>query len=126
MSKPTFTFATEEFLKPQVINCILSNILKITVYNLLDTIVNSQNVTVIADAGLMEPEKGKVTLNNFKTNDNTAIRITVLPNSLDLAPKRNQLISLDNSYVVITPEIDSIAVAGSSGTITYTTTSRFK
>ena len=126
MSKPTFTFATEEFLKPQVINCILSNILKITVYNLLDTIVNSQNVTVIADAGLMEPEKGKVTLNNFKTNDNTAIRITVLPNSLDLAPKRNQLISIDNSYVVITPEIDSIAVAGSSGTITYTTTSRFK
>ena len=89
-------------------------------------VVNSQNVTVIADAGLMEPEKGKVTLNNFKTNDNTAIRITVLPNSLDLAPKRNQLISIDNSYVVITPEIDSIAVAGSSGTITYTTTSRFK
>jgi len=45
MSKPTFTFATEEFLKPQVINCILSNILNITDYNLLDIIVNTRNVT---------------------------------------------------------------------------------
>ena len=89
-------------------------------------VVDSQNVTVIADAGLMEPALGKVTLNNFKPNNNTAIRITVLPNSLDLAPKRNQLISIDNSYVQITPEIDTIAVAGSSGSITYTTTSRFK
>ena len=89
-------------------------------------VVNSQNVTVIADAGLMEPTLGKVTLNNFKTNNNTAIRVTVLPNSLDLAPKRNQLISIDNTYVSITPEIDTIAVAGSSGSITYTTTSRFK
>ena len=89
-------------------------------------VVDSQNVTVIADAGLMEPALGKVTLNNFKTNNNTAIRVTVLPNSLDLAPKRNQLISIDNSYVQITPEIDTIAVAGSSGSITYTTTSRFK
>ena len=89
-------------------------------------VVDSQNVTVIADAGLMEPALGKVTLNNFKTNNNTAIRVTVLPNSLDLAPKRNQLISIDNTYVNITPEIDTIAVAGSSGSITYTTTSRFK
>jgi len=89
-------------------------------------VVDSQNVTVIADAGLMEPALGKVTLNNFKPNNNTAIRVTVLPNSLDLAPKRNQLISIDNSYVQITPEIDTIAVAGSSGSITYTTTSRFK
>ena len=89
-------------------------------------VVDSANVTVIADAGLMEPTLGKVTLNNFKTNNNTAIRVTVLPNSLDLAPKRNQLISIDNSFVQITPEIDTIAVAGSSGSITYTTTSRFK
>jgi hypothetical protein len=89
-------------------------------------VVNSQNVTVIADAGLMEPTLGKVTLNNFKTNNNTAIRVTVLPNSLDLAPKRNQLITIDNTFVQINPEIDTIAVAGSSGSITYTTTSRFK
>ena len=89
-------------------------------------IVNSENVTVIADAGLMEPTLGKVTLNNFKPNDATVIRVTATPNSLDLAPKRNQLISIDNGFVQITPEVDSIAVAGSSGSITYTTTSRLK
>ena len=56
----------------------------------------------------------------------TAIRITVVPDSLDLAPKRNQLINIENDQVVITPEIDTIATGGSSGTINYTTTSRLK
>ena len=68
----------------------------------------------------------KVTLNNFTPNNTNVIRVTVTPNSLDLAPKRDQLISIDNTYVNITPEIDTIATAGSSGSINYTTTSRFK
>jgi hypothetical protein len=89
-------------------------------------VVNQQNVTVISDAGLIEPELGKITLNNFRPNDTTKIRITLIPNSLDLAPKRDQLISIDNAFVTITPQIDTIAVAGSSGSITYTTTPRFK
>ena len=89
-------------------------------------VVSQQNVTVISDAGLIEPELGKITLNNFRPNDTTKIRITLIPNSLDLAPKRDQLISIDNSFVTITPQIDTIAVAGSSGSITYTTTPRFK
>jgi hypothetical protein len=89
-------------------------------------VVNNQNVTVINDTGLIQPNLGKITLNNFRPNNTTPIRITLLPNSLDLAPKRDQLISIDNSFVTITPQIDTIAVAGSSGSITYTTTSRFK
>ena len=89
-------------------------------------VVDNANVTVIADAGLMQPSLGKVTLNNFTPSSTSAIKVTVLPNSLDLAPKRNQLITIDNSFVVIVPEIDTIAVAGSSGSITYSTTSRFK
>jgi len=89
-------------------------------------VVNSINVTVVADAGLIDVLKGTVTLNNFRPDATTAIKITVLPNSLDLAPKRDQLISIDNNSVVITPEIDTIAVAGSAGSITYNTTSRFK
>jgi len=89
-------------------------------------VVSQQNVTVISDAGLIEPELGKITLNNFRPNDTTKIRITLIPNSLDLAPKRDQLISIDNAFVTITPQIDTIAVAGSSGSITYTTTPRFK
>jgi len=89
-------------------------------------IVNQENVIVINDAGLLEPELGKLTLNNFRPNNTNQIKITVLPNSLDLAPKRNQLISIDNNFVTIVPDIDTIAVAGSSGSITYNTTPRFK
>ena len=89
-------------------------------------VVNGQNVTVISDAGLIEPTLGKITLNNFRPNNTNRIKLIIVPDSLDLAPKRDQLISIDNSFVTITPEIDTIAVAGSSGSITYTTTSRFK
>ena len=95
---------------------------KVIVYK----VVNNQNVTVINDAGLIDVIKGKVTLNNFRPDTTTAIRITVVPDSLDLAPKRNQLINIENDQVVITPEIDTIATGGSSGTINYTTTSRLK
>jgi len=89
-------------------------------------VVSGTNVTVISDAGLLEPALGKLTLYNFRPNNTNRIRLTIIPNSLDLAPKRDQLISIDNAFVTITPEIDTIAVAGSSGSITYTTTSRFK
>src|SRR6056300_703078 len=89
-------------------------------------VVNNTNVTVISQAGLIDVLKGTVTLNNFRPDTTNAIKITILPNSLDLAPKRDQLISIDNNSVVITPEIDTIAVAGSAGSITYNTTSRFK
>ena len=89
-------------------------------------VVNNTNVTEIADAGIIDVLKGTVTLNSFRPDTTDVIKITILPNSLDLAPKRDQLISIDNNSVVITPEIDTIAVAGSAGSITYNTTSRFK
>ena len=89
-------------------------------------VVNQQNVTVISDAGEIDVDNGKITLNKFRPDTTAAIKITVIPNSLDLAPKRDQLISIDNSFVVINPEIDTIATAGSAGSINYTTTSRFK
>jgi len=88
--------------------------------------VSGSNTTVIADAGLINVEKGTITLNSFVPDSATSIRITVIPNSLDLAPKRDQLLSIENSRVTITPEVDSISVSGSAGSITYTTTPRLK
>ena len=95
---------------------------KVIVYK----IVQGQNVTVINDAGLIEVDLGKITLNRFRPDDSTPIKIIVIPNSLDLAPKRNQLISIDTLSVNITPQIDTIALSGSSGTVNYTTTSRLR
>ena len=89
-------------------------------------VVNNINVIVAPNAGEIDVTKGTMILNNFRPDTTAAIKITVLPNSLDLAPKRDQLISINNNSVVITPEVDTIAVAGSAGSITYNTTSRFK
>ena len=88
--------------------------------------VAGENVTVINDAGLINIIKGTLKLNNFQPDNTDTIRLTLTPNSLDLAPKRDQLLSIDDLRVVITPEIDTIAVSGSTGSINYTTTSRFK
>ena len=89
-------------------------------------IVSGANVTVIANAGEIDVDNGKITLNSFTPDAATTIRLTVIPNSLDLAPKRDQLLSIDNTRVTITPEIDTISVSGSSGSISYSTTPRLK
>jgi hypothetical protein len=89
-------------------------------------VVGDTNVTVIDDAGTIEPAEGTLTINNYKPDNLTSIRITVTPDSLDIAPKRDQLLKIDTSRTTMTAEEDSIALSGSSGTIDYTTTSRLR
>lgn len=89
-------------------------------------IVAGSNITVLNDVGEMDVSNGKLTLHSFAVNTDTDIRLTVVPNSLDLAPSRNQLLSIDSQRVNITPEIDTISVAGSAGAINYNTTARIK
>ena len=89
-------------------------------------IVNGNNVTVINNAGTLDVSKGKVTLNSFVCDTATDIKISVIPNSLDIAPKRDQLLSIDQQYVSITAEVDTISTAGASGSIDYTTNSRLR
>ena len=89
-------------------------------------IVDSQNITVIKDAGEVEVSKGKITLHSFSLDADTTIRITVTPNSLDIAPTRNQLLNIDSSKVNVTAEVDTITTAGSSGSIAYKTNSRLR
>ncbi len=89
-------------------------------------IVDGANVTVINDAGLLDPDKGTITLNSFTTYSAANIRVTVTPDSLDLAPKRDQLIAIDPLRVNITPSVDTISVSGSTGTINYSTPSRLR
>lgn len=91
-------------------------------------IVSGENITVINNAGTIDVNAGTITLNNFIPDDTSVdtIRITVVPDSLDLAPKRDQLIAIDPLRVQITPSIDTISVSGSSGTIDYSTTSRLR
>ena len=89
-------------------------------------LVGDNKVTTIENCGTVSPSTGTVTLNNFSPVDVTAIRITVQPNSLDIAPKRDQILEISGSRLTVTAEEDLIATAGSSGSIDYTTTSRFR
>jgi hypothetical protein len=89
-------------------------------------VVNGNRTTVVTDAGRIYTTTGRLVINNFKPDDSTAIIFTVTPNSNDLAPKRNQLLSISMTEVAVTGEVDTIAVSGSAGTVNYTTTSRHK
>lgn len=95
---------------------------RVIVYRISD----NKNIISVPDAGLIEPAKGRVTLNNFASDTDTQIRISVTPSSLDIAPKRDQLLNIDPQFVNVTAEVDTISTAGSTGSINYTTTSRLR
>jgi hypothetical protein len=86
----------------------------------------------IANAGRIYSSAGRVVLNRFTVDYTTVnvnppdIRIIALPNSFDIAPKRNQLLEIDQTYVTVKAEIDAIAVSGAAGTSSYTTTPRHR
>lgn len=88
--------------------------------------VSGIRVKVVADAGIVYTTTGIVKVNNFKPDTTDSIVFTALPNSNDLAPKRNQLLYINQVDSITTGEIDTIAVSGSSGTVRYTTTARHK
>jgi len=95
---------------------------KVIVYK----IVGGEKVTVINDAGTLEISNGRVILHSFICDTDTTIKISVVPNSLDIAPKRDQLLNIDQQFVSITAEVDTISTAGASGSIDYVTNSRLR
>ena len=89
-------------------------------------VVDNENVITNPDVGRINLANGTVTLKGFAIDSSTSVRITVTPNSLDIAPKRNQLLRIDPARVTVTPQVDTITTAGSSGSIDYTVNSRLR
>ena len=87
---------------------------------------DTTKVTTIDNCGTVNPTEGTIILNNFIADNTNTFRITVIPLSNDIAPKRDEILSIDSARTTITAEEDSIAVSGSSGSTTYSTTSRFR
>jgi len=87
-------------------------------------IVNNTKVVTNTDIGYINATKGIVVLTAFSPSafEGSNIAITALPNSNDVAPKRNQLLQIDMTLVSVTPEIDTIATGGTSAGIGYATT----
>jgi len=56
----------------------------------------------------------------------TQVRITVIPNSKDIAPVRNQVLEIDLTNSTVIGEVDTVSVAGeSSASGTYTTSTSY-
>ena len=53
----------------------------------------------------------------------TQIRVTALPDSLDIVPKRNQLLEIDTTNTTVLAQVDTISVGDDSGNVSFTTTS---
>ena len=95
---------------------------KIIIYKVEDDV----NITVEKDVGRIDISKGTLNVKGFSIDSDTTITLTLTPNSLDIAPKRNQLLTIDPAKVSVTPQVDTITTSGSSGSIDYTVNSRLR
>ena len=88
--------------------------------------VGDTKQVTIQDAGYLNAAEGIVVITNFNPSayDGNYITITAMPNSNDIAPKRNQLLQIDMNLSSITPEVDTIATGGTIAGIGYETTPR--
>jgi hypothetical protein len=89
-------------------------------------ILNNNKITTESDVGYIIANQGLVVLSKFAPSAIAGdyITFTAIPNSNDIAPKRNQLIKIVMDDVTVTGEIDTIATGGTPAGIGYTTTSR--
>jgi hypothetical protein len=74
-----------------------------------------------SNIGLVDPSRGKVYLRDIKFDLSNKIRITVKPDSFDIAPKYNQLVNIYEADITVTAEQDTVSVLGSTGLSNYKT-----
>ena len=62
-------------------------------------------------------------MSNVDGATSTQIRVTATPNSLDIIPKRNQLLEIDLVNTTVTASVDNAVVGNDSGQVSQITTS---
>jgi hypothetical protein len=77
-----------------------------------------------APIGTIDLDKGILTVESLQADDDVTVYIDVIPSSNDIAPKRNQLLTIDMSRLNITADVDTIASGGSSRAVDYQPFSR--
>lgn len=78
-------------------------------------------VIVLTTVGTLNPSTGVLSLLPINPDSDATVKITMVPLSDDLAPRREQLLSIDVPSCSITGSIDTISVAGAAGVANYTT-----
>jgi hypothetical protein len=108
--------------------CIFKDILREDGQRII-YIVSTTDDAIIKQIGVVSPGDGIVTLNEFKPVGIVEvgisyIEITASPNSYDIAPNRNELLTLVSKDISITGEIDSMLTGTTNAGIDYITTAR--
>ena len=77
------------------------------------------------NVGQINLSAGIIELNALNSDDGiTTVRIDLIPESNDIAPKRNQLITIDTSRLSVYGEVDKIAIGGAARLGDYNTFKR--
>ena len=76
----TFKNSTLQAVGTTAVTISGSNKRKIIIYKIVD----GNNVTVVNDAGILDSDKGTVTLHSFTGLTTDPIRVTLTPNSLEI------------------------------------------
>ena len=83
-------------------------------------------ITVVKNVGVLNFNDKTISISGFNPSSNKQLRISVVPDSLDIAGSRSQLLSIADAFSTFTATIDKIATSGQVGAISYTSESRFK
>ena len=110
----------------------------------IDGSTNTRNVVIyrkgstsnliLKVVGELNFDKQTISLSGFTPDAGTgtgtyagvSLNISVIPNSLDIAPSKNQLVGIVTKFSSFTATVDKIATSGQAGAISYTTTPRLK
>ena len=88
---------------------------------------NITKAVLLENAGKIFVTAGRIELTQIKFESSAIVKIFAEPESRDIAPKFNQLVSIesdDTPGITVTGEVDLIATLGAVGAASYTTFSR--
>ena len=87
-----------------------------------------------ATAGTVNYSDGSISINGIYITtisdvdgaSSTVIRITAIPDSLDIVPVRNQILEIDFTNSTVTGEVDTVATGEASAGTNYSPTSTYQ
>tara|TARA_B110000908_G_scaffold152007_1_gene187259 strand:- start:8487 stop:10334 length:1848 start_codon:yes stop_codon:yes gene_type:complete len=118
LKSTAFTYKTKQ--------CVLTDTLENGIRHIHIGLETDPKTIIVNKIGTIEESTGKVILDVFNPTAiiGTYIEVTVEPNSNDLAPKRNELLTILYNESVIQGEVDTMVTGGTSAGVNYTTTAR--
>ena len=116
----TFTFAGEQ--------CTLQDYLDTNNERRIRVIRGSgvNQITVASNVGFIDAAAGKIVLTGLNVSAFTGpyIEITVIPDSNDIAPKRNNIVAIDTNDVVVSGDVDKVSSGSAAGGTNYNSVAR--